>query len=67
MTNYAQLGSGTTELIEMDEKGTGGCRYHLEQIDKNETMLKIDLLVKNHPIVLLFFNLTMKISNKKAH
>jgi hypothetical protein len=66
VTNYAQLGSGTTELIEMDEKGTGGCRYHLEQTGENETMLKIDLLVKNHPIVLLFFNLTMKAKMRKG-
>ncbi len=65
VTNYANIDGDTIELIEMDKKGAGGCRYCLKQKTEKETLLKVDLLVRNHTFVLLFFNLLMKAKMKK--
>lgn len=65
VTNYAKIDNDNIELIEMDEKGMGGCRFYLKQKSENETMLTIDILIKNNPIVLLFFNLGMKAKLRK--
>jgi len=60
VTEYASIGEGSAELIEMDKKGTAGCRFKVEAINDEETRLKIDMLVKKNPFVLTLFNLLMK-------
>lgn len=65
VTEYASIGEGTAELIEMDKKGIGGCRFKVEAINVDETRLKVDMLVKRNPLVLFFFNLFMKRKTQK--
>jgi carbon monoxide dehydrogenase subunit G len=60
VTEYATIGEGTAELVEMDKKGIAGCRFKVEAISDSESKLNIDMLVKNNPLVLTFFNLFMK-------
>jgi hypothetical protein len=64
-TEYARIGEGTAELVEMDKKGIGGCRFKVEMISDEETRLKIDMLVKKNPLVLTFFHLFMKRSAQR--
>jgi hypothetical protein len=60
VTEYAQLGANGAELVEMDQKGMGGCRYRVEPIDNDETRIRIDMLVKKNPLLLAMFNFFMK-------
>ncbi|HET9824169.1 MAG TPA: DUF2652 domain-containing protein [Chitinophagaceae bacterium] len=54
------------EMVEMDEKGGGGCRYRLEKVSEQETKLSVDMLVKNHWIVKLMFNAMMRSKYMKS-
>jgi len=60
VTEYASIGEGTAELVEMDKKGIAGCRYKVEAINENETRLKVDMLIKKNPLVVFLFTLFMK-------
>ncbi|HTM94170.1 MAG TPA: DUF2652 domain-containing protein [Flavisolibacter sp.] len=60
VTEYASIGEGTAELIEMDRKGIAGCRFKVAAINDEETELKVDMLVKKNPLLLMIFNLFMK-------
>jgi len=60
VTEYANIGQGKAELVEMDKKGIAGCRYVAEVINEEQCKLKIDMLVKKNPFVLAFFSLFMK-------
>jgi len=60
VTEYASIGEGTAELVEMDKRGIAGCRFKVESLSEDETKLTIDMLVKKNPLVLAFFNLFMK-------
>lgn len=60
VTEYAAIGQGSAELVEMDKKGIAGCRFKVQVISENESRLNIDMLVKKNPLVLGFFNLFMK-------
>jgi hypothetical protein len=60
VTEYASIGEGGAELIEMDKNGTAGCRFKVEVISQDETRLKVYMLVKKNPLLLAVFNLFMK-------
>jgi hypothetical protein len=60
VTEYASIGNGYAELVEMDQRGIAGCRYRIESISADETKLTIEMLVKKNPLLLVFFNLFMK-------
>lgn len=65
VTEYASIGEGSAELVEMDEKGIAGCRFRVEAINDEKTKLKADMLVKKNPLLLLVFNLFMKRKQQK--
>lgn len=65
VTEYARIDNTGAELVEMDKKGNGGCRFKVEPVNDNETKLKIDVLVKNNLLSLTLFNLFMKGKMKK--
>jgi hypothetical protein len=60
VTESARLEKNKIELVEMDIKGMGGCRYQLEQISPVQTRLRMEMLVKKNPVIRLMFNLMMK-------
>lgn len=60
VTEYAIINDKGAELVEMDQKGTAGCRFKIEAVNDEETRLKLDMLVKRNPVLLAFFNLFMK-------
>ena len=60
VTEYASIGDGRAELVEMDKKGIAGCRYVAEIINDEQCKLKIDMLVKKTPFLLAIFSLFMK-------
>ena len=60
VTEKIRTGEEQMELIEMDEKGMGGCRFLMQKIDAGHTRLQADVLVKNSFAVKTFFNLVMK-------
>ena len=60
ITESVKIGAEDIELVEMDEKGMGGCRYNLQKISAEQTKLSIHMLVKNNPLMKLFFSLAMK-------
>ena len=60
VTEYATIEDDRAELIEMDRKGIAGCRYVVEAVNEEETRLKVDMLVKKNPLILIVFNLFMK-------
>jgi hypothetical protein len=60
VTEYASIGEGSAELVEMDQKGVAGCRFKVKAISEDETLLKVDMLVKKNPLLLTVFNLFMK-------
>jgi hypothetical protein len=60
VTEYARIGEGSAELVEMDQKGVAGCRFKVEAISDDETRLKVDMLVKRNPLLLTIFTLFMK-------
>jgi hypothetical protein len=66
VTEYARIGNGMAELIEMDQKGTAGCHFKVSVEGENRSKLSIDLLVRRNPVVLTLFNLFMKSKMKKA-
>ena len=65
VTEYASIGNGEAELVEMDQKGMAGCRFKIKAINSNETMLTIDMLVKKNPLLLTIFGLFMKNKMRK--
>jgi hypothetical protein len=60
VTEYAHIGDGKAELIEMERTGLSGCRYTVQPDGETGTKLAIDMLIKNNPLLLAFFNLFMK-------
>ena len=60
VTEYAYINTREAELVEMDEKGLAGCRYKVQKTSDNESNVVIEMLVRNNPFVLIFFNLFMK-------
>lgn len=60
VTESATIGKDKIELIEMDTKGMGGCRYQLQQISPDKTKLRMEILLNKSPFVRLMFNLMMK-------
>jgi hypothetical protein len=60
VTEYASIGDGRAELVEMDKKGMAGCRYVAEVINDEQCKLTIDMLVRKTPLVLAIFSLFMK-------
>lgn len=60
VTEFARIDANGAELVEMDEKGTGGCHFRLQKISEGETDVAVDFLVRNNPILLAFFNLFQK-------
>lgn len=65
VTEYARIDNTGAELVEMDKKGSGGCRFRVEPVSDNLTRLRMDMLVKNNPFVLTMFNLFIKGKLKK--
>jgi hypothetical protein len=65
VTEYAHIGDGAAELVEMDEKGRAGCRFKVEAISGERTLLTVDMLVKRNPLILAVFDLFMKTKMKK--
>jgi carbon monoxide dehydrogenase subunit G len=60
VTEFASIGKGSAELVEMDQKGVAGCRFKVEAIGDAKTKLKVDMLVKKNPLLLSVFNLFIK-------
>jgi len=60
VTEYAKIGDGKAELVEMDKKGMAGCRYLVEIINDEQSKIKIDMLVKKSRFFQTFFSLFMK-------
>jgi hypothetical protein len=60
LTEYAHIGTDEIVLVEMDQKGMGGCRYVVQKAGEEATRLKVDLLLKKDFITSVFFNLFMK-------
>jgi len=60
VTEYANIGEGRAELVEMDKKGIAGCRYVAEVINEEQCKLKIDMLVNKNVFFQTFFSLFMK-------
>jgi hypothetical protein len=66
VTESVKITPDHIEMVEMDERGGGGCRYRLEKISEEQTKLSIDMLVKNNFIMKLMFNLAMKSKYSKS-
>lgn len=60
VTEYAFIGDGMAELVEMDEKGMGGCRFRIEALNQEQTRITMELLVRRNPLLLAFFHLFVK-------
>jgi hypothetical protein len=60
VTEFASVGSGGAELVEMEQKGTTGCHFKVTVADNNKSKLSIDLLVNRNFFLLTFFNLFLK-------
>ncbi len=65
VTESATTSSDKMELVEMDQKGMGGCRFSLQRLTPEETNVKVEMLVRNNPVVKLMFGLMMKKKYKK--
>jgi len=66
VTESVKITPNEIEMVEMDERGTGGCRYRLQRISDDQTKLSVDLLVKNNFLVKLMFNSFMKLKYMKS-
>lgn len=60
VTEYANITANEAELVEMDEKGLAGCRYRVQKVDEETTNVTVDMLIRNNPFVLFYFNWFMK-------
>ena len=60
ITEQATIQQDKIEMTEMDNKGMGGCRYCLQQLDPHETQVRFEVMVKRNPFVRVMFNLMMK-------
>lgn len=60
VTEFARIYSDGAELVEMDGSGIGGCRFEVKALDKEESKLRIDVLVRNHFFLRWFFQLFLK-------
>jgi uncharacterized membrane protein len=65
VTEYASISEGSAELIEMNQNGIGGCRFKVQAISRDETKLKVDMLVKKNFWELAVFNLFIKRKREK--
>jgi hypothetical protein len=66
VTESVTINPEKVELVEMDQKGDGGCRYIVTKISENETKLVVELLVKNTVVTKLLFNTVMKSKYMKS-
>jgi hypothetical protein len=60
VTESVKIAADHIELVEMNEKGMGGCRYSLQKVSDDKTKLTISLLVRNNFLVRFMFNLMMR-------
>jgi carbon monoxide dehydrogenase subunit G len=60
ITESVKVEEENIELVEMNEKGVAGYRYILKKISPEQTRLSIQMLIKNNPIIKLFFSIAMK-------
>ena len=60
VTERATIQQDKIEMTEMDNKGMGGCRYCLQQLGPNETLVRFEVLIKRNLVVRAMFNLMMK-------
>lgn len=65
VTEKVVIKEGEIELVEIDQKGIGGCRYHLQKLTGKQTRLRMDILIKQNFLVNAFFNVLMKGKMKK--
>jgi hypothetical protein len=66
VTESVKITPDSIEMVEMNERGAGGCRYRLQKISDDQTKLSVDLLVKDSLLVKLMFNLLMRSKYKKS-
>jgi hypothetical protein len=66
VTESVRITPDEIEMVEMDERGTGGCRYTLQKVSDDQTRISVDLLVKNSLVVKLMFNFFMKSKYAKS-
>ena len=65
ITESVKIETDKIEMIEMNEKGIAGYRYTLNRTSPTQTMLAIDVLIKNNPIFKLGFSLVYKAGMRK--
>ena len=53
------------EMIEVSEKAIAGYRYSLKKLSPGQTLLSIEMLVRDNPILKLGFSIVYKSSMKK--
>jgi carbon monoxide dehydrogenase subunit G len=66
VTESVRITEDKVELVEMEQKGGGGCRYTVTRISDNESKLSVDLLVKNNFVMKVMFNALMKTKYQKS-
>src|SRR5436190_4759906 len=66
VTESVRITPDDIELVEMNEGGSGGCRYMLQKISDDQTKLSVDMLVKDSLLVKLMFNLFMRTKYMKS-
>jgi hypothetical protein len=58
-----EKGSGNDKeitFVEMDPKGLGGSKFHLQKKEANKTLIKWDMLVNRNFFIIMMFDLMMK-------
>jgi hypothetical protein len=65
VTESVKIEPDKIELIEVSERGIAGYRYRLKKISPGQTLLSIEMLVKNNPILKLGFSIVFKSRMKK--
>jgi hypothetical protein len=65
ITESVKIEEETIQMIEMNDKGIAGYRYILKKISAAETMLSIQMLIKDNPFFRFAFSIGMKSRMKK--
>jgi hypothetical protein len=65
VTESVKIEPDKIEMIEMNEKGIAGYRYTLRRTSANQTMLSINVLIKNNPILKLGFSVVYRAGMRK--
>jgi hypothetical protein len=60
ITESVKIEDENIELVEMNEKGVAGYRYILKKISPEQTMLSVQMLVKNSPFFKMIFLIALK-------